>query len=68
MSSGKRIAECVYLEATHHNAGEYELREPIPHIGLCTYNEPRSSIFKRNVIGQIVKILKTQETQNQWTL
>jgi len=40
---------------------ENELREPIPHIGLCTYHEPRSSIFKRNVIGQIVKTLKTQK-------
>ena len=29
-----------------------ELREPIPHIGLCTHPEPRSSIFKQNVIGQ----------------
>jgi len=40
---------------------ENELREPIPHIGLCTYHELRSSIFKRNVIGQIIKILKTQK-------
>ena len=31
---------------------ENELREPIPHIGLCTNHEPRSSIFKRNVMGQ----------------
>jgi len=37
-----------------------QLREPIPHIQLCTHHEPRSSIFKRNVIGQIVKTLKTQ--------
>jgi len=41
---------------------EYELREPIPHIGLCTHHEPGSaSIFKRNVIGQIVKTFKTQK-------
>jgi len=40
---------------------ENELREPIPHIGLCTHHEPRSSIFKWNVIGQIVKTLKTQK-------
>jgi len=39
---------------------EYELREPIPHIGLCPPHEPRSSIFKRNVIDQIIKTLKTQ--------
>jgi len=40
---------------------QYELREPIPHIGLCTYHEPCLSIFKRNVIGLIVKTHKTQK-------
>jgi len=42
-------------------ARENELREPIPHIGLCTHHQPRSSIFKRNVIGQTIKTLKTQK-------
>jgi len=45
------------------NSQENELREPIPHIGLCTYHEPRLSIFKRNVIGQIVKTVKTQKSK-----
>jgi len=31
-------------------ARENELRKPIPRIGLCTHHEPRSSIFKRNLI------------------
>jgi len=42
---------------------EYELREPIPHIGLCSHHKHRSSIFKRNVIGQIVKTVKTQKSK-----
>ena len=33
-------------------ARKNELREPILHIGLCTHHEPRSTIFKLNVIGQ----------------
>jgi len=37
--------------------------EPIPHIGLCSYHKPRSSIFKRNGIGQIVKTVKTQKSK-----
>jgi len=44
------------------NQRENELREPIPHIGLCTHHEPRSSIFKRDKInGKIIKTLKTQK-------
>jgi len=39
------------------DARENELREPIPHI------EPRSSIFKRNGIDQIVKTVKTQKSK-----
>jgi len=42
---------------------EYELREPIPRIGLCTYHEPRPSIFKRNGIDQIAKTVKTQKSK-----
>jgi len=50
------VQKLAYRVLTREN----ELREPIPHIGLCTH-EPRSSIFKRNVIGQTVTTLKTQK-------
>jgi len=43
---------------------EYELRESIPHIGLCTYHEPRSSIFNPNVIGQIVETQKSKFSES----
>jgi len=46
-----------------YDTREYELRESIPHIELCTYHEPRSSIFKRSGIGQIVKTVKTQKSK-----
>jgi len=36
-------------------------------IGLCTHHEPRSSIFKRNVISQILKNLKTRKILNRRT-
>jgi len=37
----------TYIEPT------YELRQPIPNTGLCFHHQPHSSIFKRNLIGQI---------------
>jgi len=55
------ICSKIKLGLDYVVARECELKEPTPHIGLCTYHEPRSSILKRNVIGKIVKTLKTQK-------
>jgi len=55
----KKLVVTLHTPLYHMPTREYELREPIPHIELCTYHDPRSSIFKRNGIGQIVKTVKT---------